>query len=126
MSQQIGILDITRKAERDLSTEQYRFVKMGGAAGRIDICVDAGNLVLGVLQNKPNAANKLCTIRVMGTTKIVCSGTVTEMARVGTSSDGRCAVATGDGALVAGISLEAGAEGDIIEILLTPAAQRAL
>ena len=125
MSQQIGVLDITRKAEKDLSTKQYYFVEMGGAAGQIDVCDNAGDLVLGVLQNKPNAANKLCAIRVMGTTKVVCSNTVTEMARVGTSADGKCVVKSTDADLVAGIALEAGAAGDIIEILLTPAAQRA-
>ena len=126
MSQQIGVLEITRKAEKDLSTNQYYFVEMGGAAGQIDVCDNAGDLVLGVLQDKPNVANKLCTIRVMGTTKVVCSGTVTEMARVGTSADGKCVVKSTAVDLVAGIALEAGAAGDIIEILLTPAAQRAL
>jgi len=125
MSQQIGILDITRKAEKDLSSQQYHFVEMGGAAGQVDVCDAVGDLVLGVLQNKPNAANKLCTIRVMGTTKVVCSGTVTEMARVGTSADGKCVVKSTAADLVAGIALEAGVVGDIIEILLTPAAQRA-
>jgi len=125
MSQQIGVLEITRKAEKDLSTKQYYFVEMGGAAGQIDVCDNAGDLVLGVLQNKPNAANKLCAIRVMGTTKVICGGTVTEMARVGTNINGKCIVKTADTNLVAGIALEAGAAGDIIEILLTPAAQRA-
>ena len=125
MSQQIGVLNITRKAGKDLSTEQYHFVKMGGAAGHVDVCNSASDFVLGVLQNKPNAANKLCTIRVMGTTKVICSDTVTEMSRVGTSSNGGCVMKNVDGGLVAGIALEAGVIGDIIEILLTPAAQRA-
>ena len=125
MSQQIGVLDITRKAEKDLSTKQYRFVEMGAAAGQIDVCDDTSDLVLGVLQDKPNAANKLCTIRVMGTTKVICSDTVTEMSRVGTSSNGGCVMKNVDGGLVAGIALEAGVIGDIIEILLTPVAQRA-
>ena len=125
MSQQLGVLEITRKAEKDLSTKQYYFVEMGGAAGQIDVCDNAGDLVLGVLQNKPNAANKLCAIRVMGTTKVICGGTVTEMARVGTDVDGKCVVKSTAADLVAGIALEAGAAGDIIEILLTPAAQRA-
>ena len=126
MSQQIGVLDITRKAEKDLSSGQYHFVRMGGAAGRVDVCNDGSDLVLGVLQNKPNAVNKLCAIRVMGTTKVICGDTVAEMSRVGTSSVGKCVVETVDGALVAGIALEAGVAGDVIEILLTPAAQRAL
>ena len=125
MSQQIGVLEITRKAEKDLSTKQYYFVELGEAAGQIDVCDNAGDLVLGVLQNKPNAANKLCAIRVMGTTKVICGDTVTEMARVGTSADGKCVVKSTAADLVAGIALEAGAAGDIIEILLTPAAQRA-
>ena len=125
MSQQISVLEITRKAEKDLSTKQYHFVRAGATVGHVDVCENASDFVLGVLQNKPNAANKLCTIRIMGTTKVVCGGTVTEISRVGTSAEGKCIAKSVNADFIVGITLEAGVAGDIIEILLTPAAQRA-
>ena len=115
----------TFKAEATLATKQFYFAEMGTAADEVDLCDNAGDLVLGVIQNKP-AAGEAVQLRCYGVSKVVASGAITRGARVGTDASGKAVTKSADADLVAGIALETSTtDGDLIAVLLTPAAQRA-
>lgn len=119
MATQTPIFCITRKANADLSAKQYHFVELV-AGGKADSCNATTDTAVGVLQNDPDAADKLASIAVLGTTKVVAGAAIAEGAKVAPTAAGRAqtAVAT---QWARGIALEAaGADGDIIEILLLP------
>jgi|SRR6056297_1937512 len=55
-------------ASADLSSYQYCFVSLD-ADGEVELATD-GDVVIGVLQNKPDAAGEPCEIVVAGLTKV--------------------------------------------------------
>lgn len=112
------------QAENDLSTKQFYFVELGASAGEVDVCDNAGDLVIGVLQNKPTAG-QAAEVMTHGIAKVIAGGTIARQDRVGTDANGKAVAKTADAALVAGIALSAAAAGEYVEILLTPGAQRA-
>lgn len=57
-------LDVTFKAAADLSSYQYCFVYIS-AANTVTYC-GANGRVLGILQNKPDAANESAVVRIAG------------------------------------------------------------
>lgn len=66
--------DITFDSAADLSTHQYKFVVGAPASGnsqqaRVNVS-GANGRTIGVLQNKPNAANLGAVVRIGGTTKL--------------------------------------------------------
>jgi hypothetical protein len=66
--------DITFDSAADLSTHQYKFVVGAPPAGnsqqaRVNVS-GANGRTIGVLQNKPNAANLGAVVRIQGTTKL--------------------------------------------------------
>lgn len=66
--------DITFDAAADLSTAQFKFMIGAAAAGtsqlaRVNVS-GANGRTIGVLQNKPNAANLGAVVRVSGMTKL--------------------------------------------------------
>jgi hypothetical protein len=108
---------ITRKANADLSAKQYYFVE-GIAGGKADACNAITDLALGVLQNDPSAAGLPATIAILGTTKVVAGAANAELAKVAPTAAGKAQTAVST-QIPRGIALEAaGADGDIIEILL--------
>lgn len=62
-------IELSFKADVDLSGFQHRFVKTASTAGFVTNADTAGEFVLGVLQNKPRAGEE-ANVRVHGTTKI--------------------------------------------------------
>lgn len=68
------VLDITFDSAADLSTHQFKFMIGAAASGtsqlaRVNVS-GANGRTIGVLQNKPNAANLGAVVRVLGTTKL--------------------------------------------------------
>lgn len=119
------VLDISFEAENDLSANQYYFVELGTGANQVDVCDDAGDRAIGVLQNKPKA-NKAAKVRVLGVSKVISGGAITKGDTVGTDASGTAVTKSADADLVAALALETVVTtGDVIEILLTPGAQRA-
>lgn len=109
---------ITRKADADLSANQYRFVTATASNG----CALAGAnaRALGVLQNKPTSG-KAATVITDGPTKVVAGGAFDPGDYVKSDANGKAVEVTGEAAGVIvellGIALEAaGADGDIVEI----------
>lgn len=117
------LFDVSCKAENDLSAKQFYAVELSGADRQVDVCDNAGDLVFGILQNKPTAS-KAATVRVGGITKWISDGSGTPInvgAKVGTDGSGKAVVKTADTAKVAGTALSASsADGTIIDVLLTP------
>lgn len=104
----------------------YRFVSMGTTDQGVDITPTLGQLVLGVcMENidatKVTTGKAVADIRLMGIAPVTVGTTpVTLGVEVSTQTDGRAIPALSTHR-VAGIALQAGATGEIINVLLTPA-----
>lgn len=104
------------KAAADLSTHQFKFVKVTGADA-INICTAGTDFAVGVLQNKP-LAGQPCECESYGVSKVVAGAVVAAGVGVMPDSEGRAITATATNK-VQGISLEAaGAAGERIAVLL--------
>lgn len=94
---------------QDLSSYQYRFVKLS-TDGKIDPC-GAGERSIGVLQNKATAVDRACTVATMNSgnrSKVVAGGVVSVGDDVTPDSSARAVVAaTGD--YIGGTALTAAA-----------------
>lgn len=109
--------ECTKVASEDLTTKQFYIVQMD-SSGDMEIGEGATDLLLGVLQNKPDDG-EAGIYRHVGTSKVVASGAIAIGARVTTDSAGKAVTTTTNGDLVVGVALEAAAnDGDIIEIQL--------
>lgn len=110
---------IALDAAADLSGKRYHWVR-GSAAGQCNQASLATNsALLGVLQNKPESGER-ATVGYFGKSKITAGASVTAMALVTTNSSGRC-VAVASGGMAGGRALEAaGADGEVISVLLFP------
>ncbi len=123
-------IDITLPAAADLSVYQYRFMTVD-ANGRGTPCSAATTRIIGILQNKPAAADVGARIRVAGISKMLAGAALNEgdcltstpvNATDGTSAlgFGTAAAATSIGAFVGAITLvSCGASADITDVLLT-------
>lgn len=104
------------------SGNQYRFVKATTTAGTCTLATAAANeLVLGVLQNKPQNTNMAATVAISGVSKVEAgTGGVTAGAAVKVEADGQAVVATlpGDAAVVVGVALAAASAGQLFPCLL--------
>lgn len=78
---------ITRVAGADLSAAQYKFVEQD-ASGNVTVCNNAGDLPIGVLQNAPTSGQE-AEILVVGGTKVVAGGAVTNASIIGTDANGK-------------------------------------
>jgi len=63
-----GNLDLGFKAENDLSLLQYCIVELS-AEDQVDVCDGAGDVIKGILQNKPLAGER-ALVRVFGVSKL--------------------------------------------------------
>ena len=107
-------------ASADLSSSQYRFVKLSGA-GTVTVCSAVTDKPIGVLQNKPKSGQP-ATICVIGVSKLVTGIAVTANALVGTDTAGKAApyvVGTDTTKYIAGTALSAsGADGVVISAMI--------
>jgi len=122
MSQDVAVLDITFKAAEDLSDYQYHFVKLD-ADGKVEHCTASTDVIIGILMNAPDAEDEAARVRVLGTGKLVMSGTcdegnfITASDQAESYSEGLATTTAKD--VVGGIALEAAtAADDIIEVLI--------
>lgn len=64
----VGNLDLSFKAENDLSGEQYGIVEMS-AEDQVDLSDNAADVIRGILQNKPLAGQR-AIVRVFGVSRL--------------------------------------------------------
>lgn len=86
---------VTLVAASDLSSNQYNFVKIDsdGKAAAISATTDRA---IGILQNDPTAGQE-AEVLVVGGSKLVAGGAITEGALVGTSAAGKGSALTASG-----------------------------
>lgn len=94
MAYEMDVLDVTMLADDDLSTYQYRFVKIT-ANNTVGICGD-GEKAFGILQNKPSAAGKAARVRVYGISRLEMQATVAFGEYVGSKANGEGAPVSAD------------------------------
>lgn len=69
MAFECPILDFSWPAASDLTTKQYKWVKLN-SSGQIVVCNTAGEQALGVLQNTPRSG-EAAAVRIAGISKVV-------------------------------------------------------
>ena len=116
-------LDMSFPAGGDLSAEanQYKFVELN-SGGDVTVCGAAGDLPIGVLQNRPKLGEQ-AQVRVLGVTKVQADAALaTPGAFIGTSADGQAdakALTDGGAEYVVGRTLTASANaGDVIRAII--------
>ena len=116
MSTQTRSFEISKTASEDLSSKQFHIVQMD-ASGDAEAGEGATDLIIGVLQNKPESGQE-AHVRFMGTSKVKTGGVVGVGAWVTATTNGTGVATTTDGDIVIGRALVGGASGDIIEVQL--------
>ena len=113
----IAGIDITFKAVGDMSSYQYRAVYLS-AANTVTVC-GANGRGIGILQNKPDAANESAVIRVSGVSKCKINAAVTVGRFVESAASGLATIAATAGHYYYARALEAGSDqNDIITVVL--------
>lgn len=114
MSQATPLLDKTLLSAADLSTFQFRAVRITA-----DYTVNnsaAGLDALGIQQDMPAAAGRGCRVRFDGTSKGVAGAAFAAGARLTTDATGRLVAAATGNFLVARALQAALAVGDVVEV----------
>ncbi len=118
MANEETLRSISREASADLSAKQYHFMTIN-ASGLL-AAAGAGVSIDGILQDKPDAANRAGQLGVRGRSKIVVGAAVTAGDDLTPDAAGK-AVTAATGDVIAGTALEDGAaSGNIVSILLNP------
>lgn len=132
MSTELRGLTASYPAAADYSTKQFYFMAVN-SSGQAVLASAAGQAVIGVLQDKPSAADRPGCIMTHGITKVLAGGTVAAGALVATDAAGKAVTATkartdtsdAGGATdpliasyVVGIAKTGGASGEYIELQL--------
>lgn len=116
--QQESDFTVSLEAAADLSTHQYKLVKVTGAM-QVNIATAATDFAVGVLQNKPSAVGQSATVQCAGISKLIAGAAVAAGDRVTADSTGRAVATTTAGNKVFGIALTAtSAAGQIVSVLL--------
>lgn len=116
MSQSVRGFEKSIVAGEDLTAAQFSIVQLS-ATGEIEAGEGATDLLVGVLQNTPGAG-EMATYRFIGTAKVKLGGTVGIGAWVTSDASGHGVATTTANDAVIGRALEAGVDGDIIEVQL--------
>lgn len=106
-----------RGAPANQSALQYRFVKITGEHTAGLVSTPASDLVVGVLQNKPQTTGDAATVGVNGISKVEVAGAIGAGAAVYTDSVGR-ATTTAAGAILGYAIHSTAAAGELGTILL--------
>lgn len=114
----------------DLATSYDYFVAVvptGTAGDTVTLATTAGDLVLGVAQQRVAVADinkQMVDIRIYGITKMVASAAIVYGAPIRNTTTGTAVTATTAGQRILGVALSAAAAaGDVIDVLLTPGGQ---
>lgn len=111
-------IDVTLPAAADLSSYQYHFVVVD-ANGRGTLATSCTTIPLGVLQNKPSAADSAARVRVQGITKLAYGAAANEGALLASGPEGFGTATTTAADGVGAICLHApGGSADVQDALL--------
>ena len=111
------VMDISAIAGADLSTAQYKFVKLS-ADNTVVICSGATDDMLGILQNKPTSGG-VARVRIMGISRVyVGASSVTYGTKVGTDANGLAVAKTANTAKYLGVVISGAAAGADASVLV--------
>ena len=116
MSYESTLTTISLLAAADLSALQYTFVDVN-SSGQAAAPSGAGAACLGVLQNDPDAANKVSAVAIAGVSKVKLGATVAAGASVMTDANGAAITATATNVIL-GRALAGGDAGEIVPVAL--------
>lgn len=107
-------------AGADLSSDQYKFVKMASTAGEVVLVSATTDVAIGILQNAP-ADGEPAEVQFHGVSKVLAGATAIAQGDVlGWSSTARATARTAAGSRAMGLGVEvSAAAGDIVTILLS-------
>lgn len=112
-----AILSKTFTAGADLSSLQYRFVKLSGA-NTVTVCGN-GEVPIGILQNDPESGEQ-ANVMVMGISNLAVHAATSRNDKLGSQANGRGVAVTADTNTYNAVALEAAtAQDDEIKVLLT-------
>ncbi len=120
------VLDVSRMPDGSGAAVANRFCTIGSDQNHIDLTPAAnGDLVLGVVMDNLDAAKVVeggaVDVRIMGIAAVVLgTGGAGPGGRLVTAPDGKAILGTTAANFVAGIALQTGTAGAIIDVLLTP------
>lgn len=103
------------------SGKQFRFVKVTGAHTCGLATAAANEVVIGVLQNKPQVTGQAATVATDGVSMVQAGGSITAGAAVKvktTTGEAVAATLPTDAAVVVGIALAGAASGQLLPVLL--------
>ena len=107
----------------DLSSSQYRLVKLDSTQNKVVVATGGTDNIIGVVLDGGKASGdrvRVGLLSAQGTLLVVASAAITLGASVTATTGGKAVATTTTGNIVAGIALEAAAaDGDLIEILPT-------
>jgi len=112
-------------AAADLSSNQFYCVKKNATDNQFALCTVDGEIVEGILQNKPDAAGDAAEVIYFGVSKGEAGETLTAGDKVGTDSAGKLKIVehTNTGAdvgdYILGYVLEGAGSGELATIMIT-------
>jgi hypothetical protein len=117
MAQADYVVDITFKAAATLAAYQYHAVVLS-AANTVTVA-GANAIVIGILQNKPDAAGEAATVRMVGESKMVAGERMDLGTMITSKSDGHGERADANAEHCYAIALEScSSDGEIVSVLL--------
>lgn len=97
---------------------QFRFVKVTGAH-QVGLAVTTANeVIVGVLQNKPQVVGQACTVAIGGVSMVQAGGTVAAGNIIKTDTVGRAVAGTPGTDVPVGIAIGSAAVGQLVPVLL--------
>lgn len=92
MAYEIPGLVLTMESAADLSSHQYKFVKLD-SNGKVAAIAANTDKPFGILQDAPAAADRACQVMVMGVSKVQGDADLSKGAQISTSADGQAVAA---------------------------------
>lgn len=119
------VLDVSRIPEGVAAAVSARFCAIGTTQNHIDLTPTLAQLCLGVVMDNMDATKVVeggaVAVRVMGIAPVMLgTGGAAPGDRLVSGTDGKAILGTAAGNFVAGIALQTGSAGTIIDVLLTP------
>ena len=116
MALELRIWDMSLDAYADYEDEQFHIMYLS-AEYTARLATSGSQMLVGILQNKPDAALKAAEIRRVGISKVVCGGDISVGDEITADANGH-AVTASEGDRYVGHALEAGVEGRIISVVM--------
>lgn len=118
MSQSVRDFEKSNVSTNDLSLKQFYIVAVDTANdSSVILAAAATDPIVGVLQNKPKAA-QAAIYRFIGTSKVIAGGTITRGDFVTSDANGKAVTTTSSSNATLGIALMSAVSGDIFEVQL--------